>query len=377
MRSSIANVRLTSESFQSRSSKLTQDTIASLQAIWAEAGYEEIECQGLLGDLFNKLKDICSAELTAEMDILEHAKNEVEIKKDHFFSLCAQLGRDGREYRFCGSNIADKLAELEKATSVVSTEVSSRQQALNLEYASLRAASLELGEPIPELDSFSGPAGTPVLSDLRLTLLKQHSAELVVLRENRVAQLIDLCGQCASLARSLLLSPVHCERGELATKITDDRGREVIQFVIRGCADPSIARTWPLSVHRDYLSATEDLRDVLTKEVDSRKRELVQTGAEIARLWTLLRIPTAEREQFQTSFEANLSEKTLTAGRAELARLKDIRTTSLVRVIASIRKDIQQLWNELDIRDEAKKMDEFESFYDLDEHLDDSSVSFM
>ena len=31
--------------------------------------------------------------------------------------------------------------------------------------------------------------------------------------------------------------------------------------------------------------------------------ELSTTGAEIARLWTLLRIPTADREAFQASFK--------------------------------------------------------------------------
>ena len=35
--------------------------------------------------------------------------------------------------------------------------------------------------------------------------------------------------------------------------------------------------------------------------------ELSTTGAEIARLWTLLRIPTADREAFQASFKVRTS----------------------------------------------------------------------
>jgi len=42
------------------------------QTIWSEAGYEEVECQSLLGDLLNKLKMTCAAELAAEQQVCVH-----------------------------------------------------------------------------------------------------------------------------------------------------------------------------------------------------------------------------------------------------------------------------------------------------------------
>jgi len=43
--------------------QLADETVESLQGIWREAGYEEVECQGLLGDLLNKMKLTCAAEV--------------------------------------------------------------------------------------------------------------------------------------------------------------------------------------------------------------------------------------------------------------------------------------------------------------------------
>jgi hypothetical protein len=49
-------------------------------------------------------------------------------------------------------------------------------------------------------------------------------------------------------------------------------------------------------------------------------------------------------QAFQSSFKMNLSMATLSKGAEELARLQQIRATSLSRVINAIRKDIVALW---------------------------------
>ena len=111
----------------------------------------------------------------------------------------------------------------------------------------------------------------------------------------------------------------------------------------------------------------------LKAEKERRREELLINGQEIARLWTLLRIPTSEREAFQSSFKMNLSIETLSKGREELERLKEIRTTSLSRVITSIRNDIAALWTEIGIETDEVKAIEFPSFFvDLNTLRDDS-----
>lgn len=70
----------------------------------------------------------------------------------------------------------------------------------------------------------------------------------------------------------------------------------------------------------------------------------------------------------------NLSMATLSRGMDELNRLKEIRKSSLDRVISSIRSDILALWEESGMEDEADRRREFEFYYAPVEDLDDSAV---
>jgi hypothetical protein len=73
-------------------------------------------------------------------------------------------------------------------------------------------------------------------------------------------------------------------------------------------------RQWEFGSHINTTKSLEKELMQLTQEKDARRCELATTGAEIARLWTLLRISTAERESFSKSFHMNLSLDTLQRG---------------------------------------------------------------
>ena len=88
----------------------------------------------------------------------------------------------------------------------------------------------------------------------------------------------------------------------------------------------------------------------------------------------MLRVSTIEREEFQKSFKMNLSLDTIEKGRRELARLMDIRSTSLARVVGSIRSDISLLWNELGLTGVEDRKQQFPDFFSPADNLEDSSV---
>jgi hypothetical protein len=94
-------------------------------------------------------------------------------------------------------------------------------------------------------------------------------------------------------------------------------------------------------------------------------------------LWTLLRIPSQERDSFTNSFKKNLSMETLSRGFDELSRLREIRKTSLGRVVTSIRNDILTLWEEAGIDSEDARRREFSPYFDDVNALEDSSVSVI
>ena len=65
----------------------------TLQSIWSEAGYEDSECQGLLGDLVAKVKLLYATEISSETRILELARDQVLQRFGCLRELHAKLGK--------------------------------------------------------------------------------------------------------------------------------------------------------------------------------------------------------------------------------------------------------------------------------------------
>lgn len=361
-----SGMRVLPEMFKHRVLQLAEETVDSLQIIWKEAGYEEIECQGLLGELLHKLKQTCALNLAAEQQILEHAKVEFGSKLDEYDNLCIQLGRLPAAEHLEERNYADKLAELEKMISEIMVEVSERQKLLNAELSVIKTLVDQLGETFPEMSQFSGPEGTPELSDVRVKLLKDYKNELENIKTRRIEKVKEAVNECGTHMKDLVLA----EEG-IATMSDYEQYKEcdnqINRFLSKG--------EFSFGLTKQDMSVINNRLKSFIDEKDRRREELAKTGAEIARLWTLLRIPTVEREQFQSSFKMNLSMETLAKGHDELKRLKEIRTKSLGRVVTSIRSDILTLWEEAGIESEDQRRREFPMYYEEIEQLEDSSVT--
>ena len=197
------------EMFKHRLVQLAEETVDSLQTIWREAGYEDAECHRLLGDLMNKMRFLCSNELAAENQILEHAKQEIVLKTDQLKNLFDQLGRDyTTQIESCSSmNCTDKLVELERLIDDIQIEVSQRQLILDNEMNAINDLSKCLDEPCPEKDSdiFQGPEGTPTLSDLRLNLMRQCKADLESVKSRRMEEMKNIIKDCKQHITDLVL----------------------------------------------------------------------------------------------------------------------------------------------------------------------------
>ena len=339
-------------------------------------GYDQNECQTFLNEFLNRMKASCASEVESENQILEHAKHQVVQKLHEYTDYCRQLGRvpvvaatgsgDG-----LGNNYADKLQELDRLINSLNTEVSQRSKLINAEFNAIDILVSNLGDIPPSLEMFQGPDGTPELSDLRLHLLKQYKVSLETKREKTIEEMKEIAIDCHNSLIALALT-------ENDHTNTDDNNNNEhsYKFVECDAAIISFAKSSNLAMgyHTKDLELLKERRFFLDREKEVRRSELGATGSEIARLWTLLRIPSAEREQFQTSFKMNLSLDTLSKGRDELKRLQEIRSTSLSRVIGSIRNDIVELWGEAGIDSFETRTAEFPTFFEAIESLDDSSV---
>lgn len=200
-----SGLRLRPDNFISKLTLTASDTLNKLQIIWKEAGYEDAECQSLLGDLLGKIKLVCITEIAAEEQILEHAKQEVSAKIEEYHMLCAQLGRKPAPGCGAGNNYADKLAELEKLLSCIEIEVSERQKILDVEFNAIEGLVNSLGEQSPSLDLFLGPEGTPQLSDVRLQLLRQHKDILMKMKDERAQEMNEIADECSASFSDLVI----------------------------------------------------------------------------------------------------------------------------------------------------------------------------
>lgn len=354
--------------FKQNVSKVTDETLASLAKIWKEAGYEESECEMLLADLFVKMKTTYLAELAAEQQILEHAKVEVANKCEHYRELCTKLGRKPTASCGAGANYADKLAGLESLLSEIETEVSERQGLLDVEFDAINELVTMLGEQAPSMDLFDGPEGTPLLSDCRLELLREFKESLLQLKQERIEEMKNVAIDCIRSYSDLVVE----DEGFYTLPDCDvyaEMDAALLKFGQSQCTTEL-----QMGVHLHDLIALKDRSQALLDEKERRRSELSETGTEIARLWTLLRVPSADREAFQASIKMNLSMETLAKGRDELERLREIRASSLEQVVGSIRNDITALWEEIGIDNDEQRQTEFPIFSQSVEVLGDSTV---
>jgi hypothetical protein len=366
MSMSESGVRITNKEFQAKVKTLAEETVSSLNEIWQSAGYEETECKGLLGDLFTKLKKACANEINAERQILEHAEQTVKVKYDLLCSLYKKLGRKapGNDEKL-GANLTDKLAELEKQVNEIQKEVDCRQTNLDIELKGIYEICDKLGEEHPELAQFSGPPGTHELSDVRLKLMKDHRQHLANNIPARIADIKTIATECYQIQQDLVLE----DEGFETVPDTDNflsLDENIMEFGKTG--------EFLFSVHVDELKMLQERAKVLASEKERRREELAVTGAEIARLWTLLRCSTEERNAFQASFKMNLSMETLKKGRIELERLKVLRLASLGRIVTEIRAEIVPIWDELGVDTEEQRECEFPSFFVPVDDLEDTAV---
>ena len=359
-------LRLLPSQFKDNTTQLINRTLDSLSTIWADAGYDDAECQMLLGDIFIKFQSYCTAEISSENDILTHAKLQVKEKWKVLNNFLKQLGRSSPPPEDdLGNNVADRLAELEKRINDISVEVNQRESVLSHQRQIIDGLIKELGEDPPNESIFSGPAGTPELSDVRLELMKQYTNALQNIKQNRKEEITSIAMDCNKIFVDLVVS----EEGTQTIC-----GKDKYSGYDTAIITLAESGEYMFGYHKNDVTNLQSRLKTLITEKDNRKIELAKTGAEIARLWTLLRIPSSERQIFQSSFQANLSMATLARGREELNRLLHIRTQSLGRVIESIRHDILDLWEEIGITTRELQAEEFPLYFEMIESLADSSV---
>lgn len=270
-----------------------------MQSIWKEAGYEDSECHRLLGEILEKVNNIFASELSTEQQIIEHARVEVDTKIKLFVQFSRQLGRDSES---CVSNLAsmnltDKLSELESLIHKISAEVEQRQTLMDIELAAINKLADQLDEPCPSCDSeiFSGPEGTPELSDLRLQLMKQCREDLEHVRHDRMNKMIKILQDSMRNVKDMMLDEEGFHTLDIDKKYSSEYEEKFDQQLSHYYKTDEFV----FQVRKSDMNHLQTRMSRVGQEKELRRAQLAATGSEIARLWTLLRIPSTERDAFQ------------------------------------------------------------------------------
>jgi hypothetical protein len=184
------------------------------------------------------------------------------------------------------------LAELDKLILDVSGDVSSRMSLINVEIDQIELVSNDLGENVPEIDHFAGPEGTPLLSDYRLNLMKEFNKKLENKRIKRINEMEKIAKKSYELMNELVLNNERIDNSNDYFEIDN----AILEF---GSKLNETGNKLIMDIHTNDLEAITSRSKQLQTEKEKRRSELTSVGTEIARLWTLLRIPTADREIFQ------------------------------------------------------------------------------
>ena len=307
-----------------------------------------MECHGLLGDILTKFKALCASELSAEQQILDHAKQQVVVKLEELSALCEKLGRPCEDEIAFGANFADRLAEIEKQTFDIGIEISERSGQINVKAEAINDLITSLGEEGPP--EFEGNE----LSDARLESMTAYCSALEGIRTLRVAEMREVAEDCSKALHELVIPQEGVDSLPQAVMYSD-LDQAILQM------QPGVE--FPF-VHKDDFQRLITRAQALSDEKETRRQELASNGAEIARMWTQLRVPTAEREAFQKSFNMNLS----------LARLKELRLSSLGTVIQAIREEMLAYWEELGVTTAQQRAGDFPMFIADVKTLADSAV---
>lgn len=274
-----------------------------MQTIWKEAGYEDSECHRLLGEILEKVNNIFASELSTEQQIIDHARIEVETKIKLFAQYSRQLGRDFDSLisNLASMNLTDKLSELENLICKISTEVAQRQNLMDSELAAIKNLADLLDEPCPSSDSeiFSGPEGTPELSDLRLKLMKQCREDLETVRDERMNKMIRALRDSKQNVKDMMLD----EEGFHTLDIDRKYSSEYEEKFDQQLAHYYKTEEFVFQVRKLDINHLQTRLAKVANEKELRRAQLAATGAEIARLWTLLRIPPTERDAFQVYYK--------------------------------------------------------------------------
>lgn len=354
---------------------LASTTSNSLEEIWDEVGVtpDDRACQ--IADLMDRLAGVCEAKIRDEAAVRDQFRKEIHQAREEWELICQSLRLVGEEDPVSkmrrdpsSKNLGRRSLQLEYEAMMgrlESLRAVKRAAAADLDasrgrileaFAALQGCALEEAPQADEMRRFEDVETD--LTQERRDDFRAKADEYEESLASRTRAIVSLLLDCQRLIEELEIVPpseVSVGRCEDDVKIMnslepieenadgqDDghrRGQSHHYNIVSLFESPTC-----IGIGKSALDRVTNRITELNGEKCRRRARLGEMGSEIAALWTMLRVPQEEQRAFTASIRG-LGLDTLRKGEAEIARLDDLKSFMIGKLVREQRQMIEELWD--------------------------------
>ncbi len=321
-------------------SALAISTSKQLEEVWDELGFSPEERADQLTDLLSSFRQLCEEKIESERLVASNYRQMIVEYKEEIRATSLALKVDVDESLLkedSGQTLQDeaitleiKLEDLRSIADVARNELSKYKQELIDNH---RALGLSLEENWMDVSSD--------LTRDRVLEFRDKAKEVDAAVSHRASAVVQLLQDCQELIKTLRYDT---EDNELDQKIMKSLVPDTEDGSVMKIASKFESETCTGISASALDSLTQRLSD-LHIEKKRRKATLNDMGALIGELWEKLHVPKDEQKKFADSING-LGMDTIFKGEQELARLRELKSAMMGKLILEAREKIKSLWNE-------------------------------
>ena len=367
--------------------QLATSTSHALEEIWDNVGVPPDERASQLADLVDQLSVICEEKVQSEERLRDQFRKEIEAAREEWEGLCkalrldreedpvAKMRRDPSAKDLNGNSssgmslqneyeaMMGRLESLRSVKQAAMADMEVSQGKIYEAFAALHGCSVEEASGANEMQPYTDIESNLTLEQREFFRRKVDEYEESV--TTRTKTVVSLLMDCQSIIRELEIVPPCGAADEVGRCVDDGKIMNSLEPVEVGGENnvsddgqnyrPNRGQSNNYTIVSLFESdrcigvGTSSL-DRLTSRIAElngekklRRVKLAEMGQAISSLWQMLRVPQEEQQAFTTSIRG-LTLDTLRKGEAEIARLDELKSFMIGKLVREQRAIIQDLW---------------------------------
>lgn len=354
---------------------IARETRSKLDGLWDTIGSSRDDRSSQLYDVVSAFSTICAEKILQEERVAEGFRAEIGEMKEEYDNSCAALGMDNELKLRRDPSTKDDVMTLQCEHESVLARLENVREVVAVAKEDLSASQERIFEAVRALTGSDDSRELEEWEDVETDLTERRredfrtkALELEESVKSRTRAVVSLTVDCQNLIRELDIQEEqvgHCEddvkimnglqsvvRGENAQSPHNHhrgRNRSSDNFTILSLFESSNC----MGISNSALERLTRRLAELNDEKQRRRNVLSELGTTIHSLWAMLRVPFEEQKAF-TDTVRGLGMETIHKGEKELARLQELKSAMIEKLIRDQRKKIEELWRETNATETEK-----------------------